>query len=348
VGYAVTPYVGYFPLRPVMFTSTATTQVVGGLTNGVTYRFRVRAVTAVATSAYSKVTNPVTPLPAYFVVFDGQSLNFFGGYPAKLMAAHPGVPYRNAWSSGCSWTVLATTQAERTFPFAHAGQRTILIMNGGTSDLVNERDDGATLYADERSYAEQARAAGFDEVIITTTTPAEGFSPLVDANRLVANHLVVANADSAFDYTVDFDVDLSPELSLHDSSDVAAYPDGVHWSPAAAQVAADLVDAQLSRIIVPATVPGAPTIGSATAGDGQATVSWSAPASDGGSPVTGYVVTPYIGYFPLAPVTFASNATTQVATGLTNGTTYRFRVQAINAVGTGAHSTVSNPVTPTR
>jgi hypothetical protein len=33
-------------------------------------------------------------------------------------------------------------------------------------------------------------------------------------------------------------------------------------------------------------------------------------------------------------------------TGLTNGTTYRFRVRAINAVGTGGYSKATNPVTP--
>jgi hypothetical protein len=32
---------------------------------------------------------------------------------------------------------------------------------------------------------------------------------------------------------------------------------------------------------------------------------------------------------------------------LDNGTQYRFRVQAINAIGTGGYSTASNPVTPT-
>jgi subtilisin-like proprotein convertase family protein len=97
-----------------------------------------------------------------------------------------------------------------------------------------------------------------------------------------------------------------------------------------------------------ATAPGAPTIiRNATAGDGVATVSWTAPASDGGSAITGYVVNPYIGYFPLAPQVFSSTATTQVVTGLTNGTEYRFRVQAVNAVGTSGYSTVTNPVIPT-
>jgi hypothetical protein len=76
-------------------------------------------------------------------------------------------------------------------------------------------------------------------------------------------------------------------------------------------------------------------------------VSWAAPVTDGGSAITGYVVTPYVGYSPRPAQTFGSTATTQVVTGLVNGTQYRFRVQAINAIGTGGYSTVTNPVTPT-
>ncbi len=101
-----------------------------------------------------------------------------------------------------------------------------------------------------------------------------------------------------------------------------------------------------TNAVVPAAPPGAPTIGSAVAGNGQATVSWTAPASNGGSAITGYVVTPYVGLSPRPSVTFMSTATTQIVPGLTNGTQYRFRVQAINAVGTSAYSTVTNPVVP--
>lgn len=44
-------------------------------------------------------------------------------------------------------------------------------------------------------------------------------------------------------------------------------------------------------IAVTSTVPGAPTIGTATAGNGQATVTFTAPASNGGSAITGYTAT---------------------------------------------------------
>ena len=60
-------------------------------------------------------------------------------------------------------------------------------------------------------------------------------------------------------------------------------------------------------------------------------MSWTAPASDGGSPITGYVVTPFIGLSRRRRTTFNSTATTQTVTGLTNGTTYTFKVAAINA-----------------
>ena len=77
-------------------------------------------------------------------------------------------------------------------------------------------------------------------------------------------------------------------------------------------------------------LPNPPTIGTATPGNTTATVSWTAPAPNGGPDVTGYVVTPYISGAAQPPTTFNTTATTQTVTGLTNGTTYTFRVQAIN------------------
>ena len=101
-----------------------------------------------------------------------------------------------------------------------------------------------------------------------------------------------------------------------------------------------------SNSVTTPTVPGAPTIGTATAASASATVTWTAPASNGGSAITGYVVTPYIAGVAQTPQTFTSTATTETVTGLTNGTSYTFKVAATNRIGTGANSGASNAVTP--
>ena len=102
-----------------------------------------------------------------------------------------------------------------------------------------------------------------------------------------------------------------------------------------------------SNVVTPATTPGAPTNVSATAGNAQATVTWTAP-SDGGSPISSYTITPYIGSTAQTSTTITGNppATTATITGLTNGTAYTFKVTAANAVGLGAPSGASSPVTP--
>ena len=94
-------------------------------------------------------------------------------------------------------------------------------------------------------------------------------------------------------------------------------------------------------------LPPAPTSVTATGGDGQAAVSWTAPTVLAQTPITDYVVQfqPSGGSW----TTFADGTSTSASaavTGLTNGTTYSFRVAAVNAVGQGAWSTASSGVTP--
>jgi hypothetical protein len=92
--------------------------------------------------------------------------------------------------------------------------------------------------------------------------------------------------------------------------------------------------------------PEAPTDVTAKAGNKKAVVQWKAPASDGGSPITGYVVTPFRGKTKQAPISVNSTDTSTTVTGLVNGATYTFKVAAINASGTGAESTASAAVSP--
>ncbi len=55
-------------------------------------------------------------------------------------------------------------------------------------------------------------------------------------------------------------------------------------------VTADFGSNAVSVLLQAAAAPGAPTAVSATAGNASAAVSFTAPASDGGSPITGYTV----------------------------------------------------------
>ncbi|MEL4239419.1 putative Ig domain-containing protein [Shewanella xiamenensis] len=89
------------------------------------------------------------------------------------------------------------------------------------------------------------------------------------------------------------------------------------------------------------TVPDAPTIGTATAGDGQVSVAFSAPGNNGGSAITGYTVTSNPGGF-----TNTGASSPILITGLTNGTAYTFTVTATNGIGTGTASAASNSATP--
>jgi hypothetical protein len=100
-----------------------------------------------------------------------------------------------------------------------------------------------------------------------------------------------------------------------------------------------------SAPVTPAAAPTAPTAVTATAGDGSVQVSWAAPASNGGAPITSYTVTASPGGQTVT-VTGAPPATAVTVPGLTNGTAYTFTVTATNTAGTSPASAASTPVTP--
>lgn len=89
-------------------------------------------------------------------------------------------------------------------------------------------------------------------------------------------------------------------------------------------------------------VPAAPTIGTATRGNAQASITFTPPTDTGGQTITSYIATSN----PSA-ITGTGSSSPITVTGLTNGTAYTFTVAATNISGTGESSSASNSVTPT-
>ncbi|NHN33066.1 S-layer homology domain-containing protein [Paenibacillus agricola] len=129
--------------------------------------------------------------------------------------------------------------------------------------------------------------------------------------------------------------------SVH-SSDITGLVNGTTYYFVVKAVKGSLESTNSNEVsTTPKTVPTVPTEVTATAGNGQAAITFTAPIDDGGSPVTGYEITS-------SPGNIVVTGTTSpiTITGLSNGLTYTFTVKAINSEGNSEFSHVSNAVIP--
>jgi hypothetical protein len=95
------------------------------------------------------------------------------------------------------------------------------------------------------------------------------------------------------------------------------------------------------------TVPSEPLNLTAIPEDSKVELSWNSPSSNGGRPVTDYVVQYSLNQINW--VTYSdniSNVTSVIVDNLINGTAYFFRVAAINEIGQGVYSDVIGPFVP--
>jgi len=212
---------------------------------------------------------------------------------------------------------------------------------------------GTTAWVDNGAAGGRLSGRGYFAVSPLLTVPGTPISLTPSSQTVNGTVGIPITATTAFTQTgltgtVSYSVSpaLPSSLSINSSTGVisgtpASAQSSVNYTVTATGSTSGSATATVS-ISVNAVVPGAPTIGTATAGNAQASVTFTAPANNGGALITGYTVTSNPG-----GLTGTGASSPITVTGLTNGTAYTFTVTATNSAGTGSASAASNSVTPT-
>ena len=379
--YTVTPYVGATAQAPTTITGTppATTLTVTGLSNGTAYTFTVTAANTLGSGAASSPSNSITPAAAPPVAFVQQAVGHGSGTTrsvtlASAIASGDRIVVEvSIWAANHPTASSVTDSAGNTytsvlrFTAPDGDEESIwtapITAGGGTKPTITASSTStADIGVAALEYSGLSTTAGIGAVDVSkgasgnTMAAATVFSGAVAPTT--ANGLAIGfYADSGFGSTPAASTGFTPRASVSGATDMDLLVEDQLVSAGAtpnagAATSANTTWSMSTVVFISAagtspTKPGTPTVVTATAGDSQATLTWTAP-SNGGSPLTAYTVTPYIGTTaqPATTVTGTPPATTATIVGLTNGTAHTFTVSATNSVGTGPASTPSNSVTP--
>jgi hypothetical protein len=321
----------------ISFASDATTQTITGLDDGSAYTFAIAAVNArgagerTTPGLFSQITVGAPLAPADLQLVPG---------PRSLTA---------------TWTAPADNGSPVT------GYRAFLVPEGGSPILVDPVTTSGTSFA----FTDLTPGARFEVFVLASNARGEG--PAARSSVLTvpvglpsAPRSPTAAADDGsasvswirpveiggtplIEYVVTPYVDgvalasqavAAPATTLV----VTGLANGVtHTFTVAARNANGLGPASAATAPVIVGVPDAPRVASGVPGDGSYTVGWTAP-DDNGSPITSYVVTPYVGGVARPPIAVAAPETTVTITGLANGSTVTATVAAVSARGPGPTS----------
>jgi hypothetical protein len=319
---------------------------VPGLSNGIAYTFSVTATNSAGTGAGSAPSAAVTPADA--------------PSPPSAPNAIPG-----DGTVSLSWSAPAANGSPITgyvVQFSESGDADWQPVGGvsGTSVVVSGLVDGsaydfhvaAVNAIGESDFSDITASTPIAQVVTPPDPPIVGTATAGNASASVT---FSAPANTGGRPLLDYTVTSSPDAGapLGHSVTGGSSPilvsgltngTGYTFSVTARTDAGSSIPSAVSNAVTPgatAAVPAAPTAVTAAPGNKSAVVAFTAPASDGGSPVIGYTVTSSPGGF-----TASGAGSPLTVTGLTNGTAYTFTVTARNAIGASPASSPSSAVTP--
>jgi len=314
--------------------STTSPIAISGLTNGTTYTVVIRAVNSAGSGDSS---SPVTGTPAAAATIPGPpmitgitpgngtlSVDFSAGATGNAVITN----YKYSTDGGSTFT--AVSPAATSSPIVISG-----LANGTTYTVkilaVNSVGDGTPSSGMSGTPATTPSAP-----TITGITPGNGTlsvaftAPGSDGGAAISNYMY--STDGGSTYTAVSPASTASPILISGLTGGTTYPVAI----LAVNSAGDGTPSD-SMSGTPYGPPSAPTITSITPGDGTLSVAFDPPASDGGAAITNYGYSTNNGstYTAVSP---ASTASPILITGLTGGTAYTVKIQAVNFAGNGTAS----------
>ena len=324
---------------------------VTGLSNGESYIFGVAAKNAGGVGAYSANSSPATPATA-------------PSAPTKTKA----VSAQDSMSS-VSWAASSITGgaviSEYTVtasPSPSPSGATCTVSAPATTCNVTGLTNGTgyTFTVTAKNAAGLSKPSAPTASIVPSVVPGAPRNVSADTaqNQRATLHWTapssLGGALTLVDYSIQYSSDggttwnpVSPNASATATSyTVTGLVNGTSYLfEVAARNASGRGPVALSNAAIPSATTNAPTAVTATMVNHGATVSWTAPTTTNGANITGYNVK-VISAVGGRTQQFNSTTPTEDITGLIDGTSYTFEVQAINASGAGTISLPSNAIVP--
>ena len=328
-----------------------------GLTAGTTRHYRVSAINTNGTGTASNVdsattdaTAPGAPTGLTATASETTAIDLSWSAPASTGgSAITGYRIEVSSNGTSSWSDLVANTSNTTTTYAHTGLTAgdtrhyrvsaINTQGTGTPSNVDSATTGTTVPGAPTGLS--ATASGTTAIDLSWSAPAS------TGGSAITGYKIEVSPDGTSGWT-DQVADTSSTATTYAHTGLTA-GDTRHYRVSAINTQGTGTASNVDSATTGTTVPGAPTGLSATAsGTTAIDLSWSAPASTGGSAITGYKieVSPNgtSGWTNLVANT-TNTTTTYAHTGLTAGTTRHYRVSAINANGTGTASNGANATT---
>ncbi|MBK5273643.1 MAG: fibronectin type III domain-containing protein [Desulfuromonadales bacterium] len=320
--------------------STATIHTITGLKNGTAYTFSVQASNAAGSSIASSPSNSVTPLHVpetsanvTATAGNAQAMVSFSAPKSDGGSAITGYTVTSNPSGGTDINAGSTAMIHTITGLKNGTAYTFSVQasNAVGSSIASSPSNSVTPFLVPGAPVNVTATAGNARAMVSFSVPVS------DGGSAITGYTVTSDPSGGKDVNAGSTVLTHAITGLNNDT---AYT----FSVQAAKSAGTGPASSPSNSVTPSDVPEAPTNVTATAGNAQAMVSFSAPESDGGSAISGYTVTsnPSGG----KDVNAGSTAFAHTITGLKNGTAYTFSVQAANIAKTSPASSPSNRVTP--